>query len=180
MRIPSGVTDQYIYFVAVDPTDLKTRETGLTTFTVYYSKDGGTATQISTPTVNETDATNMPGVYELLLSAGTTIGSGNGSEELALHITHASMAPVTRVIEIYDPNFMADALLARDIGSGTGAGSLDERTVRSALRFLRNKWSISANTLTVTKEDDSTSAWTCALTTSAGVNPVTTFDPNGP
>lgn len=71
----------------------------------------------------------------------------------------------------------ADAILARDIGSGSGAGTLDERTVRSALRFIRNKWSTSGATLTVTKEDDSTTAWTATVTTSAGADPIVGNDP---
>ena len=85
----------------MDATDLETRETGLSSFTVYRSRDGGTAAAYTTPTVNETDATNMPGVYELLLDEDMTIGSGNDSEEVCLHITHASMAPVTRTFELY-------------------------------------------------------------------------------
>ena len=101
MRIPSGVTDQYIYFVAVDATDFTTRETGLSSFTVYRSRDGAAAAAMTTPTINETDATNMPGVYELLLDEDMTIGSGNDSEEMCFHITHAGMAPVTRTIELY-------------------------------------------------------------------------------
>lgn len=101
MRIPSGVTDQYIYFVAVDATDLKTRETGLSGFTVYRSRNGGTAVAFTTPTVNETDTTNMPGVYELLLDEDMTIDAGDDSQEVCLHITHASMAPVTRTYELY-------------------------------------------------------------------------------
>lgn len=72
---------------------------------------------------------------------------------------------------------IADAILARDIGSGTGAGSSEERTVRAALRFLRNKWSISGTTITVTKEDDTTAAWTSALTATPGANPITASDP---
>ena len=72
IRIPSGVTDQYVYFVAVDSTDLKTRETGLTTFTVYRSRDGAASAVMTTPTINETDTTNMPGVYELLLDEDMT------------------------------------------------------------------------------------------------------------
>ena len=72
---------------------------------------------------------------------------------------------------------IADAILARDIGSGTGAGSLDERTVRAALRFLRNKWSIAGSTLTVTEEDDTTTAWTGTITTDAAADPITGNDP---
>lgn len=107
MRIPSGVTDQSVYFVAVDATDLKTRETGLTSFTVYRSRDGGAATAMTTPTVSELDATNMPGVYRLLLDEDMTISSGNDSEEVCYHITQASMAPVTRTVELYRPKITA-------------------------------------------------------------------------
>ncbi len=70
----------------------------------------------------------------------------------------------------------ADALLARDLGSGSGAGTLDERTVRSALRFNRNKFTIAGGTLTVYKEDDSTVAFTAAITQTAG-DPVSASDP---
>ena len=103
MRIPSGTTNQYIYFVAVDATDFSTRETGLTGFTVYRSRDGAASAAMTTPTVNETDATNMPGVYGLLCDEDMTIAAGNSSEEMVFHITAAGMAPVTRTIELYRP-----------------------------------------------------------------------------
>ena len=119
MRIPSGVTDQYIYFVAVDSTDLKTRETGLSSFTVYRSRNGGAATAMTTPTVNETDSTNMPGVYELLVDEDTTLDSGDDSQEMAFHITATGMAPVTRTIEIYRPK----ATIGETIGVSSGAVS---------------------------------------------------------
>lgn len=170
MRIPSGTVDQYVYFVAVDATDLTTRETGLSSFTVYRSRDGGTAAAFTTPTINETDATNMPGVYELLLDEDMTIGSGNASEEMVFHITATGMAPVTRVIELYDPDFE----LKRDLSAVSGESS---RSPINALRFLRNKWSVSGTTLTVTKEDDSTSAWTATITATPGADPVTAVDP---
>jgi hypothetical protein len=54
---------------------------------------------------------------------------------------------------------------------------IDDRTVRSALRYVRNKVSISGSTMTVSTEDDTTSAWTATLLTSPGVDPVTTLDP---
>lgn len=101
MRIPSAKVDQYIYFVAVDATDLVTRETGLATWTVYRSRKGAAEVAYTTPTITEIDATNMPGVYALLVDEDTTIDSGSDSEEYAVHITHAGMAPVTRTIELY-------------------------------------------------------------------------------
>lgn len=72
---------------------------------------------------------------------------------------------------------VADALLDRDMSVGTDSGSSTVRTMRNALRFLRNKWSISGTTLTVTKEDDTTSAWTSALVATPGANPITASDP---
>lgn len=54
---------------------------------------------------------------------------------------------------------------------------IDDRTVRSVLRYLRNKVAISGSTMTVSIEDDATASWTAALTTSPGVDPVTTLDP---
>jgi hypothetical protein len=74
---------------------------------------------------------------------------------------------------------VADALLDRDMATGTDSGSSTVRTVRQALRFLRNKWGIAAGTLSVKKEDDSTDSWTASVTQTAG-NPVSTIDPAGP
>jgi hypothetical protein len=73
----------------------------------------------------------------------------------------------------------ADALLDRDMSAGDDNGSTTVRTPRQALRFSRNKWSIAGGTLTVTKEDDSTTSWTASVTTAAG-DPVTGTDPAGP
>lgn len=121
MRIPSGVTDQYLYFVAVDATDFSTRETGLSSFTVYRSRNGGAAAAYTTPTINEVSSANMPGVYELLLDEDMTIDSGDDSQEVALHITHAGMAPVTRTFELYRPKITAGQTLTVSGGSGNAA-----------------------------------------------------------
>jgi hypothetical protein len=124
MRITTGSTDRYIYFVAVDATDMKTRETGLDTFTVWRSRNGLAAVVMTTPTINETNATYMPGVYELLLDEDTTLAAGNDTEEMVFHITQASMAPVTRVVELYRP--VLDAALAGHAGAGTAGAALGE------------------------------------------------------
>lgn len=69
----------------------------------------------------------------------------------------------------------ADALLNRDMSAVSDTNS---RSPLNALRQLRNKWSVSAGTLTVKKEDDSTTAWTSALESDAAAEPVTGSDPS--
>jgi len=130
VRIPTGSTDRYLYFVAVDATDLKTRETGLSSFTVYGSRNGAAAAAFTTPTINETDSANMPGVYELLLDEQTTLTAGHDNEELCLHITHSGMAPVTRAVELYRPKGgEGDAFVDADVtaisGDATAADNLE-------------------------------------------------------
>ena len=46
MRIPNGAVDRIVFFVAVDVTDLYTRETGLSSFTVDYVLDNGARAQM--------------------------------------------------------------------------------------------------------------------------------------
>lgn len=77
-------------------------------------------------------------------------------------------------------NSTADAILNRDMSVGTDSGSTTVRTVRQALRFLRNKWAISGGTLTVYKEDDATSSWTATVTTDGTAQPIVSNDPAGP
>jgi hypothetical protein len=69
---------------------------------------------------------------------------------------------------------IADALLTRDWSAVAGEAA---RSVLNALRFLRNKWSVSGTTLTVTTEDDTTAAWTSTVTVDATADPVTGSDP---
>jgi hypothetical protein len=69
----------------------------------------------------------------------------------------------------------ADALLKRDWTEITGEAA---RSVLNALRLLRNKWRVSGTILTVTKENDSTSAWTATVTTSESADTITGSDPD--
>lgn len=170
-RFPSGTTDQYVYFVAVDSTDLKTRETGLTTFTVYRARNGAAAAAYTTPTVAEVSSSNMPGVYSLLLDEDMTIATGNKSEEVVLHITQASMAPVTLVYELYRPDVTDGETLTVSSGGlnaalGTGiitAGSIaadaigaSELAADAATEIATAVWASAARTLTAIDEDNTT------------------------
>lgn len=184
----------------VDDTDHVTGKTGLT-LTITASKDGAAFGSIS-PTVTErgdgwynvalttshtdtlgdfalhitgTDAdptdlvdevvTDLPG---LSVTSVAVVGSGG--------ITAASLAAdtITAAKVAADVGTeLADALLKRDMSAVTGEAA---RSPLNALRFLRNKWSVSGATLTVTKEDDTASAWTATISTTAG-NPVSSVDP---
>lgn len=75
---------------------------------------------------------------------------------------------------------IADAMLDRNMATGTDSGSSAVRTPRQALRALRNKWAIAGSTLTVNKEDDSTPSWTSVLTGDAAADPIVESDPAGP
>lgn len=90
---------------------------------------------------------------------------------IAANAVSASALATDAVSEI------ADGILNRDMSTGTDSGSASVRTMRQALRFLRNKWSISGTTLTVTKEDDTTASWTSEVTGTAGADPITASDP---
>lgn len=68
----------------------------------------------------------------------------------------------------------ADALLNRDMSA---VSDTNDRSPLNAIRFLRNKWSVSGGTLTVKKEDDTTTAWTAAVSSDASAEPVTGSDP---
>lgn len=76
-------------------------------------------------------------------------------------------------------NNIADAVLDRNMATGVDSGSTTVRTPRQSLRALRNKVAIAAGTATVYKEDDATSSWTAAVTTTAG-DPISAVDPAGP
>lgn len=152
MRIPSGVTDQYLYFVAVDSSDLITRETGLSSFTVYRSRNGAAAAAYTTPTVNETDATNMPGVYELLLDEDMTLDAGDQSQEVCLHITKTGMAPVTRVFELYRPSVTAGETI------GVSSGAVSNVTTAATATAVTTVNGLAANVITAASMNADASA----------------------
>lgn len=95
--------------------------------------------------------------------------------------TFVNASAINATVQVWTSNQFAtqfaDELLDRDMSSGTDSGSATVRTVRQALRFLRNKWTLSAGTLSVKKEDDSTESWTATVTTDAAAVPIIGNDP---
>ena len=75
---------------------------------------------------------------------------------------------------------IADGILARKLdssGNETSITATEQRSVRAALRYLRNKVAANTATMTVYQEDDTTTAWTSAITADASAAPITISDP---
>lgn len=88
-------------------------------------------------------------------------------------ITSAELS-ATAVAEI------ADGILSRKLdssGNETSVTATEQRTVRAALRYLRNKVAANTATMIVYQEDDTTQAWTSAITADATAAPITISDP---
>jgi hypothetical protein len=56
---------------------------------------------MTTPTVNETDSTNMPGVYELLLDEDTTVTTSK-VEQMAFHVSATGWSGTVVYVELFD------------------------------------------------------------------------------
>jgi hypothetical protein len=79
-------------------------------------------------------------------------------------------------IHVHKRTQIADALLSRLLdSSGSSNDVMNERTVRSALRAMRNRVIVNSGTMSVYKEDDQTAAWEGTLSNTADV----TVNPDG-
>lgn len=85
----------------------------------------------------------------------------------------AAQAGDAMTLTAAERNAIADALIGRNVSGGSSAG----RTIKEALAFLRNKWTVAAGTLTVYDTDDTAVLWTATVTETAGADPVTGSDP---
>lgn len=122
----------------------------------------------------------MPCILEIELTAfdnqSATVTVGTNNDKTGYSIASGGIGSGAHAAA--ELNNIADAQLDRIMSAGTDSGgdNTTNRTVRQALRTSRNKVNITAGTMTVYKEDDSTASYTAAITTSAG-NPITTVDP---
>lgn len=93
IEVTSGSTDRKVTFTALDSSGQ--RLPGLTSFTVYRSRNGGALTAMTTPTVAELSGVNAPGEYALTIDEDTTIADGHDNEELLLVVSAATMQTVS-------------------------------------------------------------------------------------
>lgn len=141
-----------VYYCTLDATDTNT----LGPLVIFVHVSGALATRLEC----------------LVLTANVFDSLVSGTDYLDTFIAAGGI--ISGAIASAELNNIADAFLKRDWTAVSGAAS---RSALNALRFLRNRWAIAAGTLTVYQEDDTTSAWTGAVTTTAG-NPTSQIDPS--
>jgi hypothetical protein len=194
MRIVTkGATSQSLYFDILDSSSaLGGRKAGLVYnsagLIAYYVRTQGSPVAISLITLaaansawasggfKEVDATNMPGLYRLDVPDAAF---ATGADSVVITLTGATgMVQVSHLVQLVVVDLqsavgLADALLTRDMSAITGEAA---RSPLNALRKLMNKWNIVGGTLTVSKENDLTVAYTQTVTTSPGSDPVSGLD----
>lgn len=96
-----------------------------------------------------------------------------GSPTTTVNLSGTTVGTVTALAST-ERTSIADAILTRDL-SALGASA--SRCLLRALRFLLNKRTVVGTTLTVYREDDTTTDWTATVGTDASADPITSVDP---
>lgn len=157
----------------------------------YVTEGTVTAAVAGTNTTFSTSLTNENGAMDhqtLLFVTGDHVGTSipilnyslaNGYVELEEPLHQPPGVGDEFVIlpqHVHSVEGIADGLLNRLLdGSGNSVDQVDERTVRSALRAMRNKVEVSSGSITVYKENDGDVAWTGTVSNITDV----TVDPTG-
>src|SRR5210317_255914 len=115
-----------------------------------------------TVAASSSGAISVRGNFKVTNTGGATITYDDNSTNTTAILSDTGTDGVK--VASADQTAIADALLNRDMSA---VSDTTARSPLNALRLLRNKYSVSGSTLTVTKEDDSTQAWTSTLTTDA-------------
>jgi hypothetical protein len=137
--------------------------------------DIGAAGAGLTALASAADLATLAGYVDTEIAALTTaVADLPTNAELATALGTADDAVLTAIDALPTATENADALLNRDMSA---VSDTNARSPLNALRFIRNKWDVAAGTLTVKKEDDTTTAWTASVSTDAGAEPVIGNDP---
>jgi hypothetical protein len=185
MTVAKGATDVTTYFhlrLAADGTDA----TGLTitNFDLQYVRSGvAPAAKVDATALAATDsahgdnqaieidATDQPGLYRV---DWPDAAFATGVNDVYLTVKCATAFTETLHVRL-GADAIADAIFVRDWTAITA--TVPARSALNALRFLRNKWTLAAGSLSVKKEDDSTEAWASTVTTDAAAEPIIGSDP---
>lgn len=126
---------------------------------------------ISNVTIAAGTYSNVTVRIEPVSYSGATVGVGN----IAAGAYSGVTVEVSNIAQSAR-SLIADDFLLRDIASGSHGG----RSVQDGLRVLRNRVEISGSTGTVYTEDDTTSAFTFSVTTTADTSLIAGINPAGP
>lgn len=187
----------YTILIANSSVDAATVSAPLATFSIRNrahrpSSTGGVVVATNNDKTGYSLSQSFPSNFSLLSvsSSGTvTVGTNNDKTGYtASSVTDKTGYSIavggigSSAIASTAAQFIADALLDRDMSVGTDSGSTSVRTVRQALRPLRNRFGFGAagSTYQVYKEDDATLSWTSIVTQSSDAIPITGSDPLGP
>lgn len=113
----------------------------------------------------EVDAVNQPGLYRFDIPDAAF---STGADWVVVTAKISGAYVFHERFNISAGSNVADALLKRDMSAVSGESA---RSPINALRALRNKVTNTGGTLTVFKEDDTTSAWTAADNSDIEIDP---------
>ena len=190
MSLIKNTAGQFLYAVLVNSTNGAAITTGAT---LSIAKDGAAAGAAGASLTHRTG-----GMWEAALSQADTNGNNigyvwggtnvipqggtivtvdyprNAIPNILAAITSSGVAISAATMQA-----LADEWLNRNMALGTDTGTEVNRTVRQALRALRNKWDFAgaAGAYQVYKEDDVTVNWTGQPGTNASADPLVSMDP---
>jgi hypothetical protein len=184
LLIPSNTTTaalRRIPFTLVDATDLTTPEDITVTGVKATLSLAGATPAASTNDIVKVNGAAGEYYVELTQAesnqtAGSYVRGWLTPPGCALSKLEAQIGPSDTFAGALTATNIADTILDRDMAAGTDSGSTTVRTVRQALRSLRNRFVVSGGTATFYKEDDSTVSHTAVLT---GTPAVTEANPPG-
>lgn len=111
--IPSGTTDQYVYFSAAPGLPVGS-------LTVRVARQTTTFTSMTTPSITEIDS---DGDYALLMNQFTTTTAGNLTESVRVKVLEGSIVRARFDFTIFDPNDWDVTLAANAVNSTSIAAS---------------------------------------------------------
>lgn len=167
-----------LYFTTVNASGVPTTLSGTPAASVYKNNS---TTQSTSGVTLTTDFDGVTGLNQVRITTNSdgTFYDVDGSFSVVLTTGTVGGSSVVGYVvgsfSLENRKGIVDKLLKRDLSALAGEAA---RSLLNAVRFLRNKWSLSGTTLTVYKEDDTTSAWTATVTNSAGADPITGSDPS--
>jgi hypothetical protein len=140
---------------------------------IITSYSGTTFTATIAPPWSVTPDTGSEYIVEEALSVSDLI-SINGDTGKADNL--GRMFADTGTLSLFG-TIIADAILDRNMATGTDSEAFNFRTPRGALSVLRNRVELDTGTIVVTKEDDTTVRWSGTTESDTGSDGVKTVDP---